>query len=131
MASNQSFMPEGRGVQRGEIWWGSPALPGGSRKRRPFLIVSHEAFNRNERYPKVMVVHLTSVRRAEVAYPWEVDIPGGSGGLAVSSVANCGEIYTLLKSHLTEFSGALRVEPMERVDRALALALSLRTLAQL
>ena len=113
-------------MQRGEIWWGSPILPGGSRKRRPFLIVSHEAFNRNERYPKVMVVHLTTVRRAEGAYPWEVDLPRGSGGLEMSSVAKGGEIYTLLKSHLTELVGALRAEHMERVDRALALALSLR-----
>lgn len=117
--------PEDLAVQRGEIWWGSPALPGGSRKLRPFLIVSHEAFNRNERYPKVLVVHLTTVRRAEGAYPWEVDLPRGSGGLKVGSVATCGEIYTLLKAHLTELSGTLRSEPMERVDRALALALGL------
>ncbi len=100
-------------------------MPGGSRKRRPFLIVSHEAFNRNEHYTKVMVVHLTTVRRAEGAYPWEVDLPRGSGGLETSSVAKCGEIYTLLKSHLTELVGALRSEHMERVDRALALALGL------
>ena len=59
---------------RGEVWWGHPTLPGGSRKRRPFLIVSHDAFNRNERYPKVMVVHLTSVRRAGDDYPWEVEL---------------------------------------------------------
>ena len=28
-------------------------------KRRPMLIVSDDAFNENERYLKVMVVHLT------------------------------------------------------------------------
>ena len=112
-------------MQRGEIWWGSPVLPGGSRKRRPFLIVSHEGFNRNELYPKVMVVHLTTGRRVQGAYPWEVDLPRGSGGLEVSSVAKCGEIYTLLKSHLTELSGALRSEHSEQVDRALAVALGL------
>jgi len=112
-------------VQRGEIWWGSPALPGGSRKRRPFLIVSHEAFNRNASYPKVLVVHLTTVRRMEGPYPWEVDLPRGSGGLETGSVAKCGEIYTLLKSHLTELAGSLRSEHLEAVDRALAVALGL------
>jgi hypothetical protein len=40
-------------------------------------------------------------------------------------VAKCGEIYTLLKSHLTELSGTLRSEHMEQIDRALAVALSL------
>ena len=73
-----------------------------------------------------MVVHLTTVHRAEGAYPWEVDLPRGSGGLEVSSVAKCGEIYTLLKSHLTELSGTLRSEHLEHVDRALAIALGLR-----
>jgi mRNA-degrading endonuclease toxin of MazEF toxin-antitoxin module len=112
-------------VQRGEIWWGSPALPGGSRKHRPFLIVSQDGFNRNERYPKVMVVHLTTVRRVGGSYPWEVDLPRGSGGLATASVAKCGQIYTLLKSHLGELSGSLSSEQMGSIDRALAVVLSL------
>ncbi len=112
-------------MRRGEVWWGSPALPGGSRKRRPFLVVSHDGFNRNDRYPKVMVVHLTSVRRLDVGYPWEVELPRGAAGLAVSSVAKCGEVYTLFKTALEERAGALRPELMQRVDGALAVALSL------
>jgi mRNA interferase MazF len=114
-------------VLRGEVWWGRPALPGGSHKRRPFLIVSHNAFNRNERYPKVMVVHLTSVHRAGDGYPWEVDLPRGAGGVPVASVAKCGEIYTLLKAHLDEPAGTLAAEHMQAIDRALATALALRT----
>jgi mRNA interferase MazF len=114
-------------VLRGEVWWGRPVLPGGSRKRRPFLIVSHNAFNRNERYPKVMVVHVTSVRRAGEGYPWEVDLPRGAGGMPVTSVAKCGEIYTLLKAHLDEMVGTLGADHMQAVDRALATALDLRT----
>jgi mRNA-degrading endonuclease toxin of MazEF toxin-antitoxin module len=114
-------------VLRGEVWWGSPALPGGSRKRRPFLIVSNDAFNRNERYPKVMVVHLTSVQRAGEEYPWEVQLPRGAAAIRVASVAKCGEIYTLDKSHLEALSGTLAREQMERVDRALGTALSIRS----
>lgn len=114
-------------MQRGEVWWGQPALPGGSRKRRPFLVVSHDAFNRNQSYPKVMVVHLTSVRRAGGNYPWEVELPRGAGGLKVASVAKCGEIYTLLKVHLDSLAGTLRAEQMEQIDRAVATALGLRS----
>jgi mRNA interferase MazF len=112
-------------VLRGEVWWGRPALPGGSKKRRPFLIVSNDAFNRNERYPKVMVVHLTSVRRVG-EYPWEVELPRGAAALAVASVAKCGEIYTLYKSYLEALCGTLGDEQMERVDQALATALAIR-----
>jgi mRNA-degrading endonuclease toxin of MazEF toxin-antitoxin module len=113
-------------VLRGEVWWGRQPLPGGSRKRRPFLIVSNDAFNRNERYPKVMVVHLTSVRRAGEDYPWEVELPRGSAALPVASVAKCGEIYTLFKSHLEVAVGTLGREQMERIEQALATALALR-----
>jgi mRNA-degrading endonuclease toxin of MazEF toxin-antitoxin module len=114
-------------VRRGEVWWGRPGLTGGSRKRRPFLVVSNDAFNRNELYPKVMVVHLTSVRRAGDGYPWEVTLPRGAAGLPVSSTAKCGEVYTLLKSQLEEHSGTLGAAQIEEVNHALAIALSLRT----
>ena len=110
---------------RGEIWWGTPVLPGGSRKRRPFLVVSNNAFNRNERYPKVMAVHLTSVTRPLGPFRWEVEVPRGVAGLPSASVVKCGEVYTLLKAHLGEYLGALPAAYLARVERALATALGL------
>ena len=110
---------------RGEIWWGAPHLPGGSRKRRPFLVVSSDAFNRNNGYPKVMVVHLKSVARTLGPFRWEVEIPRGVAGLPSASVVKCGEVYTLLKAHLGERLGTLPTRYLELVDRALATALAL------
>lgn len=104
-------------------------MPGGSRKRRPFLIVSNDAFNRNELYPKVMVVHLTSVKRRR-SYAWEVALPRGTAGLPTACVAKCGEIYTLLKAHLDEAIGTLPQEHMAQVDEALAISLALAHTAQ-
>jgi mRNA-degrading endonuclease toxin of MazEF toxin-antitoxin module len=112
-------------VRRGEIWWAAPTLPSGSRKRRPFLVVSNDAFNKNEGYPKVMVVHLTSVTRSVGPFRWEVEVPRGVAGLPNASVVKCSEVYTLLKSHLGEYLGALPAMYLERVDRALATALGL------
>ena len=101
-------------------------MTGGAWKRRPFLVVSDDTFNLNERYPKVMVVHLTSVRRAGGPYDWEVDLPRGTAGLDRSSVAKCGEVYTLRKEQLEDRSGAVPLERMGRIDRALGVALGLR-----
>jgi mRNA-degrading endonuclease toxin of MazEF toxin-antitoxin module len=115
-------------VRRGEVWWAAPRLAGASRKRRPMLIVSDDAFNRNERYPKVLVVHLTSVRRPAGPFDWEVEVPKGAGGLDRGGVVKCAEVYTLLKEQLRSLSGALPRETMRRVDRALAIALSLHDL---
>ena len=113
-------------MRRGEVWWGSPGLVGVTRKRRPFLVVSHDALNANDRYPKVMVVHLTSVQRRGGGYPWEVDLPRGTGGLPDSSVVKCGEIYTLRKTQLEELCGTLPNARIRDIDRALAVGLGLQ-----
>jgi mRNA interferase MazF len=115
-------------VRRGEVWWAAPRLAGGSRKRRPMLIVSDDVFNRNERYPKVMVVHLTSVQRPGGPFDWEVAIARGTASLDRASVARCGEVYTLTKDQLQTLVGAMPRDRMDQVDRALAVALSLPTL---
>ena len=113
-------------MRRGEVWWGAPSLPGGSRKRRPFLIVSNDVFNANDRYPKLLAVHLTSVARSSGPFRWEVDLPRGAAGLPVASTIKCAEIYTLLKTDLGALIGTLPPGDIARVDQALTLALALR-----
>jgi len=110
-------------VRRGDVLWGSPPTPGGERKRRPFLVVSGDAFNANERWTKVLVVHLTSVRRPGGPYDWEVTLPRGAANLPQPSVAKCGEIYTLFKTQLGELIGTLAREHMEQIERALHVTL--------
>lgn len=110
---------------RGEVWWAAPHLPGGSRKRRPMLVVSDDVFNANERYPKVMVVHLTTVHRPGGPFAWEVALRRGVAGLDHASIVKCGEVYTLLKEQLREQVGSLPAALMREVDLALKVALSL------
>jgi mRNA interferase MazF len=112
-------------VRRAEVWWATPQLVGESRKRRPVLVISEDLFHRNARYLKVMAVHLTSVRHLGGPFAWEVDLPKGAAGLAHSSVVKCAEIFTLEKSQLASLIGTLSPDLMRRVDRALAIALSL------
>lgn len=107
------------------MWWGAPPLSGGSHKRRPFLVVSDDAFNRNDRYAKVMVVHLTTVARPGEPFRWEVGVPRGVAGLPSASVVKCSEISTLLKSQLSTLVGTLPPAYLARVDRALQLTLGL------
>ncbi len=111
---------------RGEVWWAKTPLSGGSRKRRPFLILSADAFNINERYPKVMAIHLTSLRRVGGPYPWEVELHRGEGGMPMGSIAKCGEIFTLLKEQFDSRVGMLTAARMHDIERALSVALSLR-----
>lgn len=113
-------------MRRGEVYWGSAPTPGAERKRRPFLVVSDDAFNANDRWTKVVVVHLTSVQRAGGPFDWEVDLPRGAANLPVASVAKCAEPYTFWKRQLAEHIGTLSADDMRRVDAALRTALGLR-----
>ena len=114
-------------MKRGELWWGTLPTSGGQRKKRPFLVVSEDAFNENERYEKVMVVHQTTVRRAGGPFAWEVEMPRGVARVAKTSIAKCQETYTLRKTSLDELIGTLPREYLDKVDRALSLSLGLRT----
>ena len=89
-------------------------------------MVSADAFNRNDAYPKVMVVHLTSVRRVSGPFPCEVELPRGTAGLPVASTAKCAEVYTVLKEQLAELVGIVLTTTMASVELALALALGMR-----
>jgi mRNA-degrading endonuclease toxin of MazEF toxin-antitoxin module len=89
------------------------------------LIVSDDVFNENDRYPKVMVVHVTSVKRLGGPYDWEVDLPRGTAGLDRASIVKCGEIYTLWKEQLQGPVGTLPRAAMVQVDKALSIALGL------
>ncbi len=110
---------------RGDVCWAKVPMHGSSSKRRPMLIVSDDVFNENDRYPKVIVVHLTSVKRLGGPFDWEVELPRGAAGIERTSIAKCGEIYTLWKEQLQGPAGTIPPNLMRKVDRALALALSI------
>jgi len=112
-------------MRRGEIWWARSSMKGSRDKKRPMLVVSDDAFNTNERYAKVMVVHVTTVKRLGGPYDWEVSIPRGTAGLKHTSIAKCGEIYTLWKEQLDASAGTLPAAVMRDIDRAIAIALHL------
>ena len=112
-------------MRRGEVRWGWPRVPGLESKRRPFLVVSHDLFNRNERYEKVLVVHLTTAHRTAGPYDWEVDLPRGTAGLPMRSVVKCNEVYTIPKARLGDLVGTLPIDALRKVDAALGLALGL------
>jgi mRNA-degrading endonuclease toxin of MazEF toxin-antitoxin module len=113
-------------MRRGEVWWATPRMAGGSRKQRPVLVISSDVFNENRRYPKVVVVHLTSQVHPGAPFLWEVEVPRGGAGLKQMSIAKCAEPYTLLKEMLTQQVGQLSARLMADVDAALGRSLSLR-----
>lgn len=103
-----------RGVNRGEIWMYEFRKPD---QLRPVLVLSRaEAI---EVLHTVVVAPITSTIRG---LPSEVLVDEGSG-LKHRSAVNCDHLQTVEKTLLKRFLGTVGPSGMEKVCRALAVAL--------
>ena len=104
---------------RGEIWWVEfdPAVGSEIRKRRPAIIVSNDAANRN--LARVVVIPLTS--NTERLYPGEALVMVGSQ----QSKAMADQIMAADKQRLKSRLGAVSKADMQAVEDAIKLHLAL------
>jgi mRNA interferase MazF len=106
-------------MKRGEVWWVEfdPSVGSEIRKKRPAVIVSNDAANRN--LARVVVVPLTS--NTERLYPGEavVTVDGQKGKALADQIMSADK--SRLKSRLVELSRAdmLAVEDAIKVHLAL------------
>lgn len=112
-------------MRRGEVWWASLPEPVGSGPggRRPYVIVSANAFNQSRIQTVIAVVITSNLRLADA--PGNVRLPTRGTGLAKPSVANVSQVVTLDKSLLTERLGRVPPAVLAELDAGLRLALEL------
>jgi mRNA interferase MazF len=110
-------------ISQGETWWADLSEPVGSEPgfRRPVLIVQGEALNRS-RISTVICVPLTSNLKWADA-PGNVFLKARLTGLPKDSVANVSQIVSIDRDMLTERTGKLRTQQLERVFAGLDLVL--------
>ena len=90
---------------------------------RPVVIVSRNALNSSS--PIVVVVPITSHKKARRLYPSQVLVSGENGGLKVDSVVLCEQVRAIAKTRLGEKWGMLQGRTMVQIDRALLICLDL------
>jgi mRNA interferase MazF len=100
-------------VNRGEIWLLTLARPD---KRRPVVVLSRPSLI--GLLHTVTVAAVTSTVRGS---PTEVDL-GPDEGLKGPSCVNLCNVYTVAQSDLRTFVGTLSAQKMQRVCRALDIA---------
>ena len=102
-------------ISQGDIYWINLEEPPGSEPgfRHPHVVIQNNLFNRS-RIDTVVVCLLTSNLRLAKA-PGNVLLDKGEGNLAKQSVVNISQIYTVDKSDLVEWIGALSEKRVRQI----------------
>jgi len=112
-------------MERGAVWLAELPGPADSEPgyRRPYVIVSSNAYNQS-RIRTIVAVALTSNLRLAYA-PGNVLIAAADSGLPKDAVANVAQVVTVEKRFLIKRCGRLSSRTMKALDNGLRLALSL------
>lgn len=118
MGGNHVVLPK-----RGEIYYVSfdPTIGVEINKTRPALIIQNDIGNMHS--PATIVAAITSTARE--AYPHEVFLKAGEGGLPKDSIVLLNQIRTIDKKRLGRKVGMISSDALKKVDRAIAISLSL------
>lgn len=110
-------------INRGDIFLTqlSPKDKGVTRTR-PVLVISNDISNQHS--GTVTVLPITA-RKLSALYPFEVDLPPGTGSFSKASKIKTDQIRTLERSKIIKFLGKLDEEIMTAVESALKVHLSL------
>jgi mRNA interferase MazF len=91
---------------------------------RPVVVISRDSINANS--PVVVVVPVTDAANVKRLYPSHTQIPKGSGGLKLDSVAKAEQIRAVQISRFVGYHGRLDRDLLARVEDAIKVTLALR-----
>jgi mRNA interferase MazF len=91
---------------------------------RPVVIISRDSINANS--PVVVVVPVTDATNVKRLYPSHAQLPKGSGGLKMDSVAKAEQIRAIQVSRLAGYYGRLDRDVVVRIEEAIKITLALK-----
>ena len=114
-------------IKRGDIYYAelNPVIGSEQGGTRPVLIISNDIGNRHS--PTVIVAAITSRVHTKAKLPTHTAIRDFEG-LNKDSIILLEQIRTIDKQRLQEYIGMLSESEMARVDKALAISVSLNIL---
>lgn len=114
-------------IKRGDIYYAelNPVIGSEQGGTRPVLIISNDIGNRHS--PTVIIAAITSRAHTKAKLPTHTAIKDFEG-LNKDSIILLEQIRTIDKKRLQEYIGMLSESEMARVDKALAISVSLNTL---
>ncbi len=89
---------------------------------RPCVVVQNDIGNQHS--PTTIIVPLTDAKDKQ-AYPFQVLVQRGKGGLTKNSIAKGEQIRVIDRKRITSKMGSLSIDIMEEIDEALHASLQL------
>ena len=114
-----------RTIRRGDIYYAelTPVIGSEQGGTRPVLIISNNIGNRHS--PTVIIAAITSRVQTKSKLPMHTAV-NDFEGLDKDSVVLLEQIRTVDKKRLKQYMGMMPAETMARVDKALAISISLK-----
>ena len=114
-----------RTIRRGDIYYAelNPVVGSEQGGTRPVLIISNNMGNRHS--PTVIIAAITSRVQTKFKLPTHTAV-NDFEGLDKDSVVLLEQIRTVDKKRLKQYMGMMTAETMARVDKALAISISLK-----
>lgn len=114
-----------RTIRRGDIYYAelNPVVGSEQGGTRPVLIISNNMGNRHS--PTVIIAAITGKAQTKAKLPTHTAV-NDFEGLDKDSVVLLEQIRTVDKKRLKQYMGMMPTETMARVDKALAISISLK-----
>ena len=102
-------------IRQGQVYWIDLDEPEGSEPgyRHPAVVVQNNLFNSSRIYTTVVCMLTTNLRRAQS--PGNILLDVGEANLPKPGVVNVSQLYTVDKSQLVEYIGALSTERVRQI----------------
>jgi len=111
-------------IKRGDIYYAelNPVIGSEQGGTRPVLIISNDIGNRHS--PTVIIAAITGKTQTKAKLPTHTEVKNFEG-LDRDSIVLLEQIRTVDKKRLKQYMGMMPTEAMARVDKALAISVSL------
>ena len=114
-----------RTIRRGDIYYAelNPVVGSEQGGTRPVLIISNNMGNRHS--PTVIIAAITGKAQTKAKLPTHTEVKNFEG-LGRNSIVLLEQIRTVDKKRLKQYMSMMPAETMARVDKALAISISLK-----
>ena len=113
-------------INQGDIYWIDLGEPSGSEPgyRHPHVVIQNNLFNRSQIRTVIVLALTSNLKRADV--PGNVLLENGEANLPRQSVANVSQVFTVDKSQLDEYIGALSPRRVREILNGIRLVIEPR-----